>query len=461
MSFRNFCLFFPLAAALVAQTTQTVTVPAPQATANGGTFLNYPISGYPSSSQYAYAESLILAAGIKPGDVITGIQFRMGLNAAGGPPEAFTYANWDLTLSKCAKPIGSMSAFFYENIANDQVAARRGPLTFPANAMPSGKLVNDWGFLIPFQSRYTYTGGPLLITISHDSSPWGSSNPVDAVQDAATVQQVSVLRYGTQQANQLGPYAPVIRLTIVPGAVVSTNPALTAAGVLNAASYAGGNVAPGQIITVFGDRLGGATVASASVTNGKFDTVAGSTRLRFDGVLAPMIYASAGQAAAIVPYAVAGKTTTQLIVEVNGAASAPVTLNVADAAPGIFTADASGKGQAALLNENGSLNTAANPAAAGSIVVIYLTGEGQTTPAGVDGALALGPAYPKPNLPVTVTAGGYDAEILYAGAAPGAVAGLMQINARLHPQTATGPNSPLTVRIGTRASQTGVTLAVK
>lgn len=453
-----FCSLLLLCLTASAQTQTTVVVPAAQATAAGSTGLNYPISGYPSSSQYVYSESLILAAGIKPGDVLTGIQLRMATNTAGGPPETFTYANWDLTISRSLKAPGSLAAFFFENIATDQVAARRGELTFKADAMPSGKLINDWGVLIPFQKNYTYSGGPLLLTFSHDASPWGSGNPVDSVQDAVNVQNVSVLRYGTQQSTQAGPFAPVVRFTVQTN---TTAPLFSAAGVLNAASYAGGNVAPGQIVTLFGDRLGGSAVASAAVNGGKFATVAGTTRVLFDGTPAAMIYSSATQVAAIVPYAVEAKATTQMMVEVGGVSSGPVTVPVIDAQPGIFTANASGKGQAALLNENGTLNGASTPAAAGSIVVIYLTGEGQTTPAGADGALALGPNYPKPILPVSVSIGGYEAEVLYAGAAPGAVAGLMQINARISPLVAPSLISPLFVRVGTRSSPTGVTLAVR
>ena len=137
-----------------------------------------------------------------------------------------------------------------------------------------------------------------------------------------------------------------------------------------------------------------------------------------------------------------------------------MTLPVASAAPGIFTADSSGRGQGAILNEDTSLNSLSNPARKGSIVVLFATGEGQTTPNGVDG-LPAGSVFPKPNLPVTVQIGGVNAEVLYAGAAPGLVAGVMQLNVKI-PETAPSGNAvPLTVQVGTQQSASAVTLAVQ
>jgi len=106
------------------------------------------------------------------------------------------------------------------------------------------------------------------------------------------------------------------------------------------------------------------------------------------------------------------------------------------------------------------VNSSANPAAAGSVVVIYATGEGQTMPAGIDGKFAAGPGYPAPELPVSVTIGGLPADVLYAGAAPTLVAGVMQVNARVPAGVTSGDNA-VTVTVGTASSQPGITLAVK
>jgi uncharacterized protein (TIGR03437 family) len=131
---------------------------------------------------------------------------------------------------------------------------------------------------------------------------------------------------------------------------------------------------------------------------------------------------------------------------------------VAASAPAIFTVSA-GTGLAIALNENGTLNSPVDPAARGSIVTLYATGDGVEDPAAIDGQPAALPL-PKPTLPVTLTVGGYPANILFAGAAPG-FAGLLQINARVPSGLASTRNVPVVLRIGTAASQTGVTLAVR
>ena len=190
------------------------------------------------------------------------------------------------------------------------------------------------------------------------------------------------------------------------------------------------------------------------------DTELSGTRVLFDGQAAPLIYVSATQVSAIVPYALAGKATTRLQIAYNGNQSTPIVLQVADTAPGIFTADSSGKGQGAILNQDTSLNSPKTPATRGSIVVLYATGEGQTAPPGVDGKIARG-TLPKPGLSVSARVGGIEAEVLYAGAAPGLVAGVLQVNLRIPMDVAASDEIPMVLAVGGIASQPGVTLAVR
>jgi uncharacterized protein (TIGR03437 family) len=231
-------------------------------------------------------------------------------------------------------------------------------------------------------------------------------------------------------------------------------------GVVSAATFQGGAVAPGLLVTVFGTGLGPAQLTTAQVSSaGVLTSTLAETRVLFDGAAAPLVYVSAGQLSAIVPYAVAGKATTSMQVEYRGVRSNAVTLRVTETAPGLFTANSSGKGPGAILNEDNSLNTGQNPAAPGSIVILYGTGEGITDPAGQDGQLALN-TYPKPRQPVTVRIGGKDAEVLYAGAAPGLVAGVFQINVRV-PADVAGGAQPVVVQIGAASSSPEVTVAVR
>jgi trimeric autotransporter adhesin len=146
-------------------------------------------------------------------------------------------------------------------------------------------------------------------------------------------------------------------------------------------------------------------------------------------------------------------------VEYKGVRSNSVTLPIVASSPGLFTVDTSGAGPGVIVDPLGNLNSASNPAPKGSVVIVYATGEGQTSDAGVDGKLAVAP-YPKPLLPVSVTIDGIEAEVTYAGAAPFLVAGLIQINVQI-PEGAHSGAVPIVLKIGAFQSQTGATVAVQ
>jgi uncharacterized protein (TIGR03437 family) len=131
----------------------------------------------------------------------------------------------------------------------------------------------------------------------------------------------------------------------------------------------------------------------------------------------------------------------------------------------LFTVNSSGTGPGAILNSDLSPNTEANPAARGDIAVIYMTGEGQTSPGGVTGKVTTiasppAPLTPAPLLPVSVTVGGQPANWTFAGEAPGFVSGVMQLNVKLPTNIAAG-DQPIVVTIGGVPSQQGVTVSVK
>jgi uncharacterized protein (TIGR03437 family) len=237
-------------------------------------------------------------------------------------------------------------------------------------------------------------------------------------------------------------------------------PAVASGAVVNAASFLGGAIAPGEMVTIFGSNIGPSKLANYSLSSPTFvDTLTGDTTVYFDGVPAPLIYASAGQTTAIVPYSVFGKSTTSMMVNYQGRSSPPVAVPVAVAAPALFSADSSGKGNGAILNQDNSVNSPSNPAAKGSIVILYGTGEGQTNPAGVDGRIAA-TVFPKPLGGVKVNIGGQDAQIAYAGAGPFQVAGVFQINVTV-PQGVASGAVPVVVTVGTVSSPAGVTASVK
>ena len=236
-------------------------------------------------------------------------------------------------------------------------------------------------------------------------------------------------------------------------------PAPVIVSILNAASYRGGSVSPGEIVAVFGTDLGPAEALGARLANGQVTSQLDDVRLLFDGIPAPLLYAGSGQLLAVVPYGIAGKTSTTAQLERGAARSGAVTMNVASSWPGVFTSSATGSGQAAMFNQDFTLNGPVRRAARGSIVTLFATGEGSVAPAPRDGQISAAPLA-APMLPVTVKIGGLAAEVLYAGAAPSLVAGVMQVNVRVPAESALGEAVLVELSIGGRVSQGGVVMAV-
>ena len=242
------------------------------------------------------------------------------------------------------------------------------------------------------------------------------------------------------------------------GTATLPKPQAPANGITNAASYATGAVAPGELIAIFGNSLGPPNPWTLQLdSHGNVATDLDGTSVSFDGYRAPIVMTSAGQVNAVVPFEVAGQSTTKMQLAFLGVSGDPVTIPVTTTAPGLFTANASGTGQGAILNGDLSPNSAANPAAAGSTVVLYLTGAGV-----MKGPLATGsvPTAGSPTIDATVQIGGQNATVQYAGVAPGLVAGVVQINVVI-PNGLSPGDKPVLVTIGGNTSQAGVTVAVR
>jgi uncharacterized protein (TIGR03437 family) len=257
----------------------------------------------------------------------------------------------------------------------------------------------------------------------------------------------------------------VVNVTL---AVTASLPPLpTIKGVTNAANYATGAVSPGELVTFFGTDIGPATAASATTdpATGKLVTTIGGVQVLFNGTAAPMIYASSTQVSAVVPYEMASVASPSVWIKYAGQASNAYQLTTTATVPGLFTQNASGSGPGAILNQDNSVNGPGNRAAKGSIVQVFMTGEGQTSPPSVTGAITaatLPPPQvtPGPLLAVGVTINGLPALYVYAGEAPGLVAGMMQLNVQIPANAASG-DLPIVVSIGGKASQNGVTVSVQ
>jgi len=211
----------------------------------------------------------------------------------------------------------------------------------------------------------------------------------------------------------------VRRLTPNDAVTVGPAPVGTALALVNAASQSQGTVAPGEIVTIYGTGIGPASgVAGSLDASGLLSNLLAGAEVRFDGVDAPLFYAQASQINAQAPYTIAGESATQVDVYYEGQLAGSLRVPVAAAAPGLFSP---------ALNQDGSLNSSSTPAARGTAITLFGTGEGLTSGPNIAGQPAVAP-YPVPTLPVTLTIGGVDAQLLYAGEAPG-FAGLLQIDA--------------------------------
>ena len=200
--------------------------------------------------------------------------------------------------------------------------------------------------------------------------------------------------------------------------------------------------------------MGPAVGVVAAPANGAFATELSGTTVSFDGVAAPIFYTSATQVNSVVPYAVSG-ATTNVTVAYQGQISSSFAVNVNASSPGFFTYNGTGAGEAAAINANfATFNTAANPVKIGDYITLFATGEGQTTPAGVDGKLATIPL-PSPNLAVSATVDGIPAFVQYKGGAFGSVAGLMQLNLLIPAGVKPGGYVPVTLQVGSASTVDG------
>jgi uncharacterized protein (TIGR03437 family) len=350
------------------------------------------------------------------------------------------------------------------------VSATPTSLTFSYQAggtAPSAQSVQVTGSgsaALTFSATASSTGTWLSVSPAAGTTPATLSVSVNPSSLTAGTYNGTVVVAGTGSATG----STTINVTLT---VTAPLPTITSIG--NAASYAGGSISPGEIITIFGTALGpNPPVQSPTVdpTTGLVSTTLGNVQVLVGGIAAPMLYVSATQVSAVVPYEIARQAFgTSILVKFLGQTSNAISVNVSPSVPGIFSQNASGTGPAAVLNQDFSGNGPNNPAARGSTISIYLTGEGQTSPAGVTGSVTCSShnpcssvsQIPVPLLPVAVRIDNQPAAITFAGNAPTFVAGLMQLNAVIPTTVPDTGAVPLQVTIGSVNSQTGITVFVK
>jgi uncharacterized protein (TIGR03437 family) len=241
--------------------------------------------------------------------------------------------------------------------------------------------------------------------------------------------------------------------------ILPVKPFFSASSLVDAASFKGTGVAPGELISLFGTGIG----PTIPVINSGFDPATGAlpttlagTSVTFDGLPAPLIFASSGQINLQVPYEVAGHGSTVVVVQNNGTSSDPITVPVVSAQPGIFMQ--TGSSQAIAINQDGSLNSTASPVPKGSFVTLYASGPGVVNPPVPTGKPALSSPLSVAS-GVAVRIGGIDSKVFFGGLAPG-FAGLMQVNVEVPAGSATG-SVPVELTVAGKTTQVTSTIAVK
>ena len=344
------------------------------------------------------------------------------------------------------------------------------------------------GGTVPASQKITVTstGGPVRFSVDTTSGGWLS---VDA-SSGSTPKDVNVSV--NPQGLGAGTYTGSISIS-APGVLQSPlviNVTLSMMElsppqpftITSTASNLAGLIAPGEEITIKGSSLGPAEGVLFNVNaQGLVDPILAGVRVLFDGTPGTPTFVSATQINVVVPFEIAGNATTNLVVEFQGVQSAPSQQLVSSVAPGIYTLNFTGQGQAAVANQDGTINgppggvstpggvIATKPAPQNTAISVYMTGGGQTNPPSITGSVNI-PDFLMPLVDwsptsgtVTATIGGVPARVEFAGTAPGLVAGMVQVNVRV-PMGVSGDELPIVItinRVSTSPSPLAPTIAVR
>ena len=223
---------------------------------------------------------------------------------------------------------------------------------------------------------------------------------------------------------------------------------------LNAATLDPTPVVPGEFLTFLGFGIGPALGVAGD----------GGVQVLFDGTPAPVLYAQSGQVNVQAPFELSGQTSTEITLTYGGATFGPVTVPLRFAYPGLFRLQPGVTAQAAVRNQDGSVNGPANPAASGSVVMFWGTGFPATSPAcATGGQNTNGPVNLAAGFTVQMQGGG---PVLYAGGAPTLACGVVRIDMQVPTGVLSGPRV-VTPEVCTNGGntctgpQTGSTIYIK
>ena len=317
-----------------------------------------------------------------------------------------------------------------------------------------------------FRLRNTGAPGSILRWTARTDQPWATVSPAGGAEQQGTAGQEMTVRVNPEGfAN--GAYSATV---FVEAEKALNSPARLAIrlgvgapkidSIVNAANFQAGGVAPRTLVSIFGVNLGPQDGQGFELTpDGRNVRMGTGVRVLFDGVPAAVLYSQASQVNAILPREAGLRRSVQVTVDNGGLVSPPVPLEITGTSPAVFTLTGTGSGAAAALNSDATVNTPGNAAARGAAVSFYLTGLGDLNPPPGDGEVLTRNNYGL-TVNVSVTVGGQDCPVGYAGAAPGFVVGVYQVNCQLPMGIATGAQA-VVVRASGQPSAGAVTLSVR
>ena len=359
-------------------------------------------------------------------------------------PRSLTVSKVTATLNLQYSGVGDLNVFLFSAAGTrSKLLERNCSGLVNVNATFDDSASSKFSDACPNQAGGTYRG----------NEPLSNSNG----ENAFGFWRIAVENNGSSRTGSIVGFSVSITGTVLSPPFIGPNT------IVSTANLQGGSIAPGDQISVIGVNLGPSDGVRADASKA-LPTTLGQTTVTFDGVAAPMYYASDNLVQVQAPFSL-NAATTKIQVQAASGTSSAVTLPVVPTNPGILTYDATGQGQARALNQDGSLNgdgsiTGSDHAASvGTVLQVYTTGLGAVTPAISAGTPAPSSPLSTVSLPVTASIGGRSANVLFAGAAPGLI-GVYQVNVVVPALAPTGA-ARLVISVDNNASQAGVTVQIR
>jgi len=309
------------------------------------------------------------------------------------------------------------------------------------------------------EASVSFSNNDPSLTMVPGNGTWNGTWTPRAAGSAVTVLVTAFLAVGE---TSIGGQATITGTVQAASGAASASPGFLA----NSASYLlPGQVTAGSWVSIFGDRLAD---SESQVNAAPYPNALAGTQVLLGETPLPVLFVSAGQVNALIPYSLSSSVNHPLLIQRDGTTSVPLNVTQADLLPAIYSTDQSGTGQGAIQIANTSSLAAplgaypgSQPVQPGQFITIFASGLGSVLNTPADGAAApSSPPFATTTLTPTVTIGGVPATVIqYSGLAPGQV-GLYQVNVQVPPGAPIGGAVPVVISIGGDVSNT-VTIAVQ